>query len=55
MNETCLNRTLNKMKPCIKYTFNKVQMYKIFINLTCINRTQKAVFVLTHLPVAWDK
>ena len=41
--ETCLNRTLNKPKSCMNRTLNKVLMREIFVNLTCINRTQKLI------------
>ena len=34
--EACLNRTLNKTEY-IKRTLNKVPVYEIFVNLTCIN------------------
>ena len=37
--ENCLKQTLNKPESCINRTLNKVQMYEIFVNLTCINQT----------------
>ena len=37
--ETCLNSTLNKPESYIKRTLNKLLMQKIFVYLTCINRT----------------
>jgi hypothetical protein len=37
--ETCLSWTPNKLESCINWTLNKVQIYEIFVNLTCINQT----------------
>ena len=36
--ETSLNQTLNKPESCINRKFNKVPMYEIFVNLTCIKQ-----------------
>jgi hypothetical protein len=36
--QTFLHRTQNKSESCKNQTSNKVPMYEIFINLTCINR-----------------
>ena len=33
----CLNGTLYKPESCINRTLNKVPMYEIFVNLTCMN------------------
>jgi hypothetical protein len=35
----CLNITLNKTESYINQTLNKVPMYEIFVNLSCINGT----------------
>jgi hypothetical protein len=34
-----LSWTPNKLESCINWTLNKVQIYEIFVNLTCINQT----------------
>ena len=36
--ETCLNRTPNKPKSCVRWTLNKVAIQEIFVYWTCINR-----------------
>ena len=37
--ETCLNRTMNRLKSCINRTLGKVLKQEIFDNFTCTNRT----------------
>ena len=37
--ETCVNRTLNNSDSSINLNLDKVPMHKLFVNLTCINRT----------------
>ena len=47
--EICLNRTLNKLKSCIKRTLHKIPMSEIFVNLTCLFWTQKLFCLISNL------
>jgi hypothetical protein len=52
--EICLNWTLNKWERCLNLTLNKVSMYKIFVNLTCINQTHSEHKMCFHGDLVLD-